>query len=178
MAKTPRLEMSEADVVEIYDLIDEHGITLWVDGGWGVDALLGRQTRRHRDLDLTLQKKDEPKLRELLARLGYQEKGEDYARPFNYILTDRATHEIDLHIIELDDDGNGVYGQDHGESFTVRALSGRGTIGGREVRCIAAEDAVRFHSGYDLKEKDFKDVSRLCEAFDIALPPEYEQFLR
>ena len=29
---------------------------------------------------------------------------------------------------------------------------------------------VRFHSGYDLKEKDFRDVSALCEKFGIELP--------
>lgn len=28
------------------------GADVWVGGGWGIDALVGRQTRQHRDLDL------------------------------------------------------------------------------------------------------------------------------
>jgi len=35
---------------------------------------------------------------------------------------------------------------------------------------------VKFHSGYDLKDKDFRDVSALCEKFAIDLPPVYGQF--
>lgn len=34
--------------------MDTAGLRTWVAGGWGVDALLGRQTRVHRDLDLAL----------------------------------------------------------------------------------------------------------------------------
>ena len=47
----------------LYDLFGSHGITVWVDGGWGVDALLGRQTRPHSDLDIALRHSDIPKLR-------------------------------------------------------------------------------------------------------------------
>jgi lincosamide nucleotidyltransferase A/C/D/E len=157
--------------------MESNDITLWLDGGWGVDALLGRQTRSHKDLDFAVQAKDVPKLRELLAERPFREKGEDYAKPFNYILVDDAGRELDLHIIELDAHGNGLYGGDSGESFTAHALSGRGTIGGHNVRCIAAEDVVRFHAGYDLKEKDFQDVSALCEAFGVELPAAYQRFV-
>jgi lincosamide nucleotidyltransferase A/C/D/E len=49
------------------------GIKIWIDGGWGVDALLGEQTRLHEDLDIALQQKDVPKLCELLEADGYRE---------------------------------------------------------------------------------------------------------
>ena len=29
------------------DLFDELGVKIWIDGGWGVDALLGESTRAH-----------------------------------------------------------------------------------------------------------------------------------
>lgn len=29
-------------------------IRAWLDGGWGVDALLGRQTRTHADVDVVI----------------------------------------------------------------------------------------------------------------------------
>ena len=35
---------------------------------------------------------------------------------------------------------------------------------------------VKFHSGYELKEKDFKDVSALCKKFGIELPEEFAHF--
>jgi hypothetical protein len=30
------------------------GLVVWLDGGWGIDALLGRETRTHADLDLVI----------------------------------------------------------------------------------------------------------------------------
>jgi lincosamide nucleotidyltransferase A/C/D/E len=44
------------------------------------------------------------------------------------------------------------------------------------VRCISPEWAVKFHSGYQLKEKDFQDVFALCRKFGIELPIAYKQF--
>ena len=114
-------EVAAADVVEIIGSMEDNGIRVWIDGGWGVDALLGRQTRRHKDLDVAVQKRDVPKMRELLAARSFREKGENYARPWNYILVDDAGRELDLHIIELDTQGNGLYGGDSGESFTAHA---------------------------------------------------------
>jgi lincosamide nucleotidyltransferase A/C/D/E len=62
--------MTAADALALYDLFRSHGITVWVDGGWGVDALLGRQTRPHSDLDIALRHSDVPKLRALLEERG------------------------------------------------------------------------------------------------------------
>src|SRR6266700_6998743 len=44
--------MTAADVLEIVDLLERVGVEPWVNSGWGVDALLGEQTRPHEDLDL------------------------------------------------------------------------------------------------------------------------------
>ena len=40
------------------DLFDELDITVWIDGGWGVDALLGEWTREHQDLDIMISWED------------------------------------------------------------------------------------------------------------------------
>ena len=42
-------------VIEIYTLLKDAGIELWVDGGWSVDALLGQQNCPHKDLDIAIQ---------------------------------------------------------------------------------------------------------------------------
>jgi lincosamide nucleotidyltransferase A/C/D/E len=59
--------MTPSDVVELYRAFEHAGIKVWVDGGWSVDAVLGRQLRQHNDLDIAVQWKDVPALRELMA---------------------------------------------------------------------------------------------------------------
>jgi len=46
--------MTANDAVELYKLFYQHRITVWIDGRWGVDALLGHQTRKHDDLDIAV----------------------------------------------------------------------------------------------------------------------------
>jgi hypothetical protein len=41
--------MTAADVLEIVDRLDEGGVGWWIDGGWGVDALLGHERGRQLD---------------------------------------------------------------------------------------------------------------------------------
>jgi hypothetical protein len=41
--KTESSSLNAADVVELIGLLEEHGIDVWLNGGWGVDALLGHQ---------------------------------------------------------------------------------------------------------------------------------------
>ena len=64
-------EITAQDAVELLDLIESAGIEVYVDGGWGVDALLGRQTRTHLDLDIALPYRDLPLLRRLLIVAGF-----------------------------------------------------------------------------------------------------------
>jgi hypothetical protein len=35
---------------------------------------------------------------------------------------------------------------------------------------------VKFHSGYELTEKDYQDVSAICEKYGMDLPDEYSRF--
>lgn len=45
------------EVVNFYRELENRGITIWIDGGCGVDTLLGTQTRPHKDLDIAIHKK-------------------------------------------------------------------------------------------------------------------------
>ena len=40
--------VNKTDAIEIITYAEEKGITFWVDGGWGVDALLEEETRAQR----------------------------------------------------------------------------------------------------------------------------------
>jgi MEDS: MEthanogen/methylotroph, DcmR Sensory domain len=83
----------------------------------------------------------------------------------------KIRREVDVHVVVLDDNGNGQYGpRDKEEMYPAAALTSTGSINGHPVRCISPECMVKFHSGYKLKEKDFRDVSVLCKKFGIPLP--------
>jgi lincosamide nucleotidyltransferase A/C/D/E len=110
----------------------------------------------------------------MLENDGYGEIKLDIARPHNVVLGNRRGHEIDVHVIVLDAQGDGIYGpNENGEMYPAASLTGTGTIAGEIVNCISPEWAVKFHSGYELKETDRKDVAALCERFGIDVPREY-----
>src|SRR3954470_19380434 len=46
--------MNSSDVHDVLDVLDAVGIEVSIEGGWGVDALFGQETREHADLDLAL----------------------------------------------------------------------------------------------------------------------------
>ena len=169
--------MTAADVIGLYKELEEVGVQIWVDGGWGVDALLAKQTRLHKDLDIAIQEKDVLRLHELLRARGYREIKLEEARPHNFVLGDDQGHEIDVHVIVFDEKGDGIYGPiENGEMYPAASLTGSGVIDDHPIKCISPEGAIKFHSGYELKEKDFKDVSALCKKFGIGLPEAYARF--
>jgi lincosamide nucleotidyltransferase A/C/D/E len=171
--------MKEKDVIGFYCVLKNLGIKIWIDGGWGVDALLGKQTRFHKDLDIVIQKKDIPDFRRLLKAQEYKEIKLDIARPHNFVLADDCNHEIDVHVIALNDNGDGIYGPiENGEMFPAASLTGKGKIGNLEVNCISPEYVVIFHSGFELKEKDCKDILAICKKFNLEIPSEYLQLIQ
>jgi len=167
-------EMSGDSVVQLLQLFDQHGIEVVVDGGWGVDALLGEQTRVHTDLDIALEHKDVPKLRALLEAGGYRDVPRDDTRDSNFVMGDEHGHEVDFHSHTFDTHGKLVFGVE----YPLDSLTGTGSIQGHPVTCISAEWMVKFHAGYELDEDDYHDVSALCKRFGIALPAEYERCTR
>jgi lincosamide nucleotidyltransferase A/C/D/E len=171
--------MEAASVLELVQLFEAGGLRVWLDGGWGVDALLGAQTRPHEDLDIALQEKDLPLLRSSLEGRGYRDVPRDDTRPWNFVLGDPDGRLVDVHAFVFDAAGNGIYGPaENGDQFPAASLLGRGVIQGVAVDCIAAEYIVQFHTGYAVDENDFKDVSALCERFGIEIPKDYERFLK
>ena len=63
--------MDSRKLLAIIALLEADGIDVWLDGGWGVDALLEHQTREHDDLDLVVELEHASRVIELLESLGY-----------------------------------------------------------------------------------------------------------
>lgn len=168
MSKNP--EMTAKDVIEFVKLLNEHGIEMVIDGGWGIDALLGRQTRPHADLDIAVQHKDVPLIRMLLEARGYKDIPRDDTRECNFVLGDEDGHWIDIHSYTFDSSGNIIFGVE----YPPDSLKGLGSIDGFTVQCITPEWMVKFHTGYPLDETDYQDVRLLCQKYGLELPEEFQ----
>jgi lincosamide nucleotidyltransferase A/C/D/E len=169
--KKLKTTMTASDVMDLYVKLDNTGIKIWIDGGWGVDALLGEETRTHEDIDIVIQKKDLLKLRRILKRKGYKDIEQFDTTSWNFILGNNKGHKVDVHVIVFDVEGNGIYGPlKKGNMYPAASLSGTGIIDGHTVRCISPEYMVKFHTGYKLRDSDFQDVLALCERFGIDCP--------
>ena len=55
-------------------------------------------------------------------------------------------------------------------STRPRALAGTGSVAGRPVRCLTPEVQVLVHAGYELTDKDFRELHLLRERFGVELP--------
>ncbi|WP_421723379.1 GNAT family N-acetyltransferase [Bauldia sp.] len=169
----PDSEFTAGDVIALLRQLADAEIEIIVDGGWAVDAVLGRQTRPHRDLDIAIRHSDVPRLRTLLEAQGYRDSPRPDTTAFNFVLEDPDGRAVDVHTYEFDSAGNHI----DGLPYPIDSLNGRGIIDGHPVRCITPEWLVRFHTEYEPDKTDFRDVRALCEAFHIPLPKMYEKFL-
>ena len=159
-------------VLELVKLFDENQIEVTIDGGWGVDALLGEQTRPHTDLDIAVQHKYVPHIRAVLEGKGYKDVPRPDNRDCNFVMGDGLGHEVDIHTYTYDEQGNLVFGL----PYPLESLIGTGIIANYPVRCISPEWLVKFHTGYQLDETDYHDVKALCQRFCIEIPAEYDGF--
>jgi lincosamide nucleotidyltransferase A/C/D/E len=155
--------------------LDAREVAVCVGGGWAVDALVGRQTRRHADLDVWI---DAEGTEGLLAALV--DEGVDRIhpwpgdRPWNFVLHDGHDRRVDLHLYETLGDGRLHYGSVRAPfRFTDHDLSGAGEIAGMPVRCERPEFALQNRTGYESREVDRHDVAVLCEHFGLRPPPDY-----
>lgn len=176
------------DVVSIYQLLLAAGIQVWLSGGWWIDALLGQQTRPHKDLDVLILLDDIVRMRELLGGDGYGLKelwsenrwvvdahGTETATAF--VLQDAEGRQIDAHAMRLDERGNGIptWADDAGLVFTRQDLAGEGLIAGFAVRCLSAATQMLLHTGYELPAEQLGDLALLRQKFAVAYPAEHSR---
>src|SRR3954471_4183868 len=126
--------MRAADVHAVLDALA--GARVWVAGGWGVDALVGRQTREHRDLDLAVDALDESTCERAVAALGYGV--ETDWRPTRVEFMASGSRWVDLHPVVFAADGSGRQPDLGGGHFVYPSdCFVTGTIGGVTVPCLS-----------------------------------------
>ena len=159
------LPVRSADVLSIVDVLGEAAVPAWLAGGWGVDALLGRQTRRHADLDLALDANGDVEWRacSALRRLGFQPT-EDRDLDGTWIsrrlrLQDDTGRIVELLCVDL--------------AGLATGASAQGTIDGRPVACLSPGVQLTLHLGYRPDGIQRSDVRRLCRRFSLPVPEPY-----
>ena len=109
------MAMEARDVIDIVLVFDQAGIDIWVEGGWGIDALLGMQNRDHGDLDLVVDGARSNDTRRLLTDLGFEVIFEDPPGRCSYM--DAHERAIDLSFAVADR---------YGDRWNVNRTPGRG----------------------------------------------------
>ena len=168
------MTMTAGDAVEILGWLGAESVDVWLDGGWGVDALVGEQTREHDDLDLIVRDVHVPRMREALATHGFIQADAD---PHNFILADERGREVDVHPVRFDDLGNGHLISGEGEAFghSAEAFAATGSVSGYRVACLSAEAQMSNHSwGYEPGPTDVQDMRLLHDRLGTPLIGPYK----
>jgi GNAT superfamily N-acetyltransferase len=158
--------MFSADFV--LDVLD-HVPDAIVDGGWGIDALIGRVTRDHDDLDLVVPLARADAIVEALRPVGFTSRMDE--PPARIVLSTPYDQRVDLHVVTPSERGM-VQEVSGGGHFTY-ALHGEGTIHGRTVRCLSPGLQVVTHSQYVPDDQDVADLTLLASVTGESLPPPY-----
>jgi lincosamide nucleotidyltransferase A/C/D/E len=144
-------------------------VDAWVDGGWGIDALLSRERRQHGDLDLVVRLDQVGAAAAALRHLGFAPAVD--VLPVRLVLAATDDRRIDLHPTVTNEHGDALQAQPFGRVFAYPrgSLLGRGTIAGRAVRCLTADGQVLAHLGYQPAAVDRADVKALADRFAVGL---------
>ncbi|MFB6628494.1 nucleotidyltransferase domain-containing protein [Streptomyces sp. NPDC056362] len=160
--------MTADDVLSVLALLQRAEADVWVGGGWGIDALIGEQSRDHRDLDLMHRQDQEAAALTALAAAGFVESLN--CRPIRFVMQAPDGREIDLHPLVFSDDGSAVQASPDPQRPFIYPASCfvTGVIQGTTIPCLSAEQQVYFHQGYEPTERDRHDMARLRRVFGIA----------
>ena len=167
--------MLAVQVLEVLDALEACGLRVWLDGGWGVDALLGTQTRVHEDVDIVVELDQFDDVCRALEPLDLS-LVEDFL-PTRAVLRSPDGRQVDVHPVTFDGDGVGSQrgaGPDGSDCPYPSVGFGQGRVLDRSVPCLTAELQIEHHRGYEPRERDRRDMTALATVFDFELPPPYE----
>jgi lincosamide nucleotidyltransferase A/C/D/E len=166
--------MGFRDVLEVALALREEGLKFWFAGGWGVDVLVGLQSRDHLDLDIVIEdyRRDELRLCRALSKLGYlraEVKVGGIWMPSVVALSDWSGRRIEF--MEIDWErfavDSGLVASDE-TGIAVNALResafAEGVIFDHKLPCLSRRAQLLFHSNFTLTEKHRRDLDVLKES--------------
>ncbi|MGI8912439.1 MAG: nucleotidyltransferase domain-containing protein [Chloroflexota bacterium] len=162
------------DVVQVSACLRAGGVDIWLDGGWGIDALVEEQTRPHDDLDMVLALDQADRAIGLLRTLGFAV-AEDL-RPTRLVLREPAGRQVDIHPVTFDAAGTGRQqgaAPDGGDCLYPASGFTTGVIAGQRVGCLSAAVQIAHHLGYPPDDADWHDMLTLRARLGVDLPVPY-----
>jgi lincosamide nucleotidyltransferase A/C/D/E len=166
--------LDRVEVPDLFDLLDafeENAVHYWLDGGWGVDCLLGAQSRVHGDVDVVLPQSDVHRVRTMLVARGFKVV-RDWL-PTSLAARDGQGREVDLHPVDLTSEGGGDQMLPDGATWHY-APPVEGSISGRSILCASAEDQLLMHQGYEPRPIDHLDVRNIAVRFRLQVPHPFD----
>ena len=151
---------TKEDLMTIINLLENANIKYWIDGGWGVDILAGKQTRNHRDIDVDFDAQHTEELLKILLKYGY-EVDTDW-KPVRIELYSEKYGYLDIHPFILNEDGTSKQADLEGGFYEFeKGFFSNAIFEGKTIPCISLKGQKIFHSGYELRDKDKQDISVL-----------------
>ena len=148
---------TKEDLMTVINLLENIQIAYWIDGGWGVDILAGKQTRAHRDIDVNFDAQHTEKLLDILLKYGY-EVDTDW-KPVRIELYSDKLGYLDIHPFVLNEDGTSKQANLEGGWYEFeKDYFGSAFFEGKIIPCISLKGQKIFHSGYELRDKDKHDI--------------------
>src|SRR5918993_2543073 len=127
--------MDPRSVLSVVASLQQAGIRVWLDGGWGIDALVGEQTREHDDLDCVIALSDAPVARDALAVLGFAVSLDEL--PTRFVMRDRSDRRVDFHTVSFDATGGAAQQLQDGTlaPYPSEGFTGFGYVAGVRIAC-------------------------------------------
>jgi lincosamide nucleotidyltransferase A/C/D/E len=165
--RRPYDSMAAAEVIRLLDGFDGVGVQVWLMGGWGVDALLGRESRSHSDLDLIVAADNEAlrSVQTVLRALGYSRQFEEVFSgddPMNLrlVAANSIGQCVDVHPVDL---ASPPFSPREPDAAIMSAALITGQLAGHTVPCVSAEVHLalkRFQEQRSpLSAKDDRDIA-------------------
>ena len=147
------------EVLAVVELFESVGVPYFLAGGWGIDALRGRPSRPHDDLDIVIDDFDRHANRAItsLASRSYAHT-EVNDRPL-WMQRRGELDDQDGHHVELLTIGRRALESlaEPGAPSDRTTLFAIGSLGGRPVRCLSAYAQMLFHTGFERRLRDIHD---------------------
>jgi 2'-5' RNA ligase len=184
-----RFQFELTELLRVCRALSNEGLVYWVAGGWGLDALVGSETRRHGDLDLVLDSFEEslPKVAALLTGLGYRRKkplGGILWFPDAEVYEDNRGHHIEVLNINWElltlaqallspppiPEPESTSELRQMTPSLLQLCAATGVLDGVRLPVLSAAAQQLFHYGFQLRQEDSHDddIIRLISTEQVA----------